>query len=79
MITFEQFKKDWREKEAAEGTQQSVQTTSQGKYILPNRLRTDEELREIYNSMQSEKKTGVEHHGDIIGGGPVLTLKDVGH
>lgn len=75
MITFEQFKTDYRKKEELEGTKQEVINGQ----ILSRGPLTDTELLQMYNSMQSEAATGIEHHGEIIGGEHVLTLKGIGY
>ena len=72
MITFEQFKKEQREKEASEGYRQIVQN----RQIVSRGPLTDEELFEMWKASQvDEPRTGVTHHGEIIGGKHVLTLE----
>jgi len=69
-MNFEEFKRQYRDKEAAVGPKMEAV----GEHIVARQPVTDEELLEMYQSLKSESLTGVEHHGDIIGGGNVLDL-----
>jgi hypothetical protein len=75
MITFNQFKTEYRKKEVLEGVKQQVVNGQ----IVPQERVSDEELRDMYNSLQNDSKTGLEHHGEVIAGdNGVLTLKSIG-
>lgn len=74
MITFDEFKRKIREKEEREGTNLEL---SSG-VVSPRAPLTDNEIHQMYDKLQGEPKTGQDHAGDIIGGGHVLELKDVG-
>lgn len=82
-MTFEQFKADWRKKEATEGTKLTVTCICGQHQIQPAGPLSDEELLGMYQLMKGEQYTGVTHHGDVLGAGgdhgSVLTLTGVGH
>jgi len=77
-VTFEQFVADWRDKESQPLDARLRMTCACGKHTLENHKLSNEELRELYNILiEEETATGVETHGEIIGGTHVLTLKDM--
>jgi hypothetical protein len=79
ITTLEQFINDWRDKESQPLDARLRMTCACGKHMLENHKLSDEELREMYNILiQEESATGVENHGETIGGKHVLTLKDTG-